>query len=41
VYVRIEGHLQATVLNFFDVAGNPKTYYCDRVNAKFIAFEAE
>ena len=40
-YVRIEGHLQATVLNFFDAEGKPKTYYCDRVNAKFIAFDAE
>jgi len=38
-YVRVEGHLQATVLNFFDAEGKPKTYYCDRVNAKFVAFE--
>lgn len=39
-YVRVEGHLQASTVNFIDpVSGAPKTVYCDRVNAKRIFFE--
>ena len=35
-FVRIEGHLQASQLNFLDEEGRPKVHYSDRVNAKHI-----
>ena len=37
-FVRIEGHLQASTLNYIDAQGNPRVHYSDRVNAKHMVF---
>ena len=40
-YVRVEGHLQSSVLKYTDENGVPRTFYTDRTNAKYITFEEE